>query len=196
MSGHGRSPGDVLLHRNGSQIGVVKVASHPPWKPTGDYSCCGYIDVALAKLDKQDGYIGQVFCDDHGPLHLVEQPSEAVEGMNVRCFAANGNRGEVDSTAYIRHDEALKTDWRYISVRNGEGGPIHDEGESGILIVHDAPDKGSVEAVGMLVGIEEMPLDDECETTRRTSLAVPLTTSFKTLQKTDYCKERTIKFIH
>lgn len=66
----------------------------------------------------------------------------------------------------------------------------------GILIVHDVPDKGSVKSVGMFVGIEELPLDDEYETARRTSLAVQLTTSFKALQKADYCKERAIKFVH
>ena len=195
ISGHGRSEGDVLHYQNGDLLGDVNVSLNKPTRSTGNRSYCGYIDVALAKLDEQNGYNGQVLSSDHGPLHLVEQPAEAGEGMNVRCFDAKGNKGTVDSTTYVRRDE-LNIEWRLISVMNDADGPVHEEGESGILITEDAPDEGRVKAVGMLVGINELPLDDEEETTRRTSLAAPLTTNFEALQRDPYCSGGAIKFVH
>lgn len=195
MSGHGKSEGDVLLYPNGHRLGVVNVSLKPPLQQTDADTWLSYRDVALAKLEKQDDYTARVSSPVHGQLHLMEEPVEAEDDMEVRCFAENGKRGIIESTKYIRRDEELNIDWRFIAIKDDADGPVHEEGESGILIVCDAPDEGKVKAVGMLVEIVELPLAEGAANKTR-SLAVPLTTGFMDLQQVDYCKDLAIKFLH
>lgn len=106
--------------------------------------------MALARLEKQDVHAARVSSPVHGQLHLLKEPVEAEEDMEVRCFAENGKGGAVDSTACIRHDEELNihVDWRLIAIKNNADGTVHEEDENGILIVDDAPDRAVRESEG------------------------------------------------
>ena len=155
MSGHGRSQDDVLLYPNGRRLGVISVSLQPPLQPTLSDNWC-YMDVALARLEDQVDYIAQVFDDILGPLGLMEQPIYATNNMMVRRFASDGRRGRIDSKDYVILDDTFQIAFRLISVVSEDGGPIHDVGDSGILIATDTPVNGRVNAVGILVRLEQM----------------------------------------
>lgn len=197
VSGHGKSQGDVLFYPNGHQFGTVNVSLQPTLQPNvGDNWCDFYTDVALVRLDEQAGYIPQVLDGILNPLGLNERPTDATNGMSVRRFSWDGRKGRIDSKCYNILDDAYNIAFRLISVVRDDGGPMHAEGDSGILIATDTPVNGKVNAVGILVRLELMYEDNEEQTVRVTSLAVPLPANFDALRSHSYCNGKNIKFLN
>lgn len=195
MSGHGKNPGDRFIHQNGDLLEVVVSLTFPPHAIAINDDLI-YRDIALARLIRQNEQEGKetrysVIVSGNQSIYLAERPGEAADNMAIRLFTSTNRQGTIRDTKYYKLDHGLMIGYRLISVSDQQGQPVHDGGESGMLITTN-PAGSTVDAVGMLIGLETLSFDESTPITY--SLAAPLTTGFEALIRDSYCGGEEVTF--
>lgn len=209
VSGHGKAKGDMLYFNSDTNqtVGEVKVAKDGTRRRLEvgaeyEHQYTNSFDVGLVLVGDQQvaRHETSVTTNEYGRIQLAEidQPrrrptDDDDEEDKVMLFNNDNRQGTI---CYQNYNRVNPEKFGMIGIAQGPDGErqaVHAMNESGTLVAALPPytENGvqRVEAVGMLIGIEEIT-----ESAESISLAVPIVTNLQELVEDDYCANKEIKF--